>query len=55
MLRKVVYHYEYMDDWEIFNETWLPEKEDFYNHVNLKDITDADYVYTIRVCKDFEI
>ena len=27
-----------MDD----NET-LPEKEDFYSHLNIEDITDADY------------
>ena len=23
------YHYEYMDDWEKFNETILPEKKNF--------------------------
>ena len=44
-----------MDDWEKFNETLLPEKEDFYSHLNMEDITDADYVHTKRVCKDFEI
>ena len=27
LLRKAVYPYEYMDDWEKFNETTLPEKE----------------------------
>ena len=30
LLRKGVYPYEYVDDWEKFNETSLPEKEDFY-------------------------
>ena len=50
-----VYRYEYMDDWETFNETLLPEKNDFYNHLNMEDITDADYVHEKRVCKDFEI
>ena len=29
LLQKGVYPYEYMDDWEKFNETSLPEKEDF--------------------------
>ena len=29
MLRKGVYSYEYMDDWEKFSETSLPENEDF--------------------------
>ena len=25
-----------MDDWETFNETLLPEKEDFYSHINME-------------------
>ena len=28
LLRKNVYLYKYMDDWEKINETSLPEKED---------------------------
>ena len=44
-----------MDDWEKFNETSLPEKENFYSHLNMEDITDADYTHANRVCKDFEI
>ena len=43
LLRKGVYPYEYMDNWERFNETSLPEKGDFYNHLNKESITDADY------------
>ena len=31
-----------MDDWEKFNETSLPEKEDFYIHLNMRNITDSD-------------
>ena len=27
----------------------------FYSHLNMEDITDADYEHTKRVCKDFEI
>ena len=46
---KGVYLYEYMDDWEKFNETSSPEKEDFYNHLNREDITDADYTHAKRV------
>ena len=55
LLRKGVYPYEYMDDWEKFNETTLPEKEEFYTHLNMEHFTDADYMYAKRVCKDFEI
>ena len=55
MFQKGVYSYEYMDDWEKLNETLLPEKEDFYSHLIMEDITDADYAHSKRVCKDFEI
>ena len=55
LLQKSVYPGEYMDDWEKFDETSLPEKEDFYSHLNMEDITDADYAHAKRVCKDSEI
>ena len=45
LLQKSVYPYEYMDNWEKFNKTLLPEKEDFYSHLNMEDITDADYTH----------
>ena len=44
-----------MEDWEKFNETLLPETEDFYSQLNMEDITDADYTQEKRVYKDFEI
>ena len=55
MLRKGVYPYEYMDDWKKLNEALLPENEDFYSHLNMEDITDANYLHANRVCKGFEI
>ena len=55
LLRKDVYHYEYMDDREKFNETTLPEKEEFYSTLNMENITDAYYMRAKRVCKDSEI
>ena len=55
LLRKGVYPYEYMDDREKFNETTLSEKEEFYNCLNMEDITDADYLHAKRIFKDFEI
>ena len=51
---KGVYPYEYMHDWEKFNET-LPEKDDFYSRLNLQDIIDVDFAHIKRVCKDFKI
>ena len=44
-----------MNDLEKLNETKLPEKEDFYSHLNMENITEADYAHAKRVCKDFEI
>ena len=55
LFRKGFYPYEYMDDSEKFNERMLPEKEDFYSHLNMEDSTDADYARAKRVSKDFEI
>ena len=47
MLWTGVYPYEYIDDWEKFNETSLPEKEKkkkIYGHLNAENIAaDADY------------
>ena len=55
MLRKGVYPYGYMDDWEKFNETTLPEKEQFHSNLNMEEIIDADFMHGKRVRKDFEI
>ena len=55
LLRIGVNPYEYVDDWEKFNETVLPEKEKSYSNLRLDDITDADYMHAKRVCKGFEM
>ena len=41
LLRKGVYPYEYIDDWEKFNGPSLPGKEDFCSHLNMEDTTDG--------------
>ena len=55
LLRKGVYPHEYMDSWEKFNKTSLPNKEAFYSKLNLEDITDRDYNRTQKVWDVFEI
>ena len=30
-------------------------KKEFYKNLNLKEITDVDYMHGKKVCKDFEI
>ena len=44
-----------MHQWGKFNETSLPEEEDFYSYLNMEDITDVGYKHTKRICKDFDI
>ena len=42
LLRKGVYPYEYMDNWERFDETSLPDKGVFYSSLNMENIDDID-------------
>ena len=49
LLRKGVYPYEYIDSWERFNETSLPDKKAFYSKLSLEDITDKDYAHAQKV------
>ena len=46
LLQKGIYRYEHINDWEKCNEIFLPEKKDFYSHVNMEDINDVDYAHT---------
>ena len=43
-----------MNDWKKFSKTSIPEKEGFYGHLSMEDISDADYTHAKKVCKDFE-
>ena len=55
MLRKGVYPYEYMDNWERFNETSLPNKESFYSNLNMENIKDIDYRHGNNVFNKFKL
>ena len=47
-----------MDNWEKLNlkkKKTLSKKEDFYSHLNIEDITDADYMRAKGVSNDFEV
>ena len=55
LLKKGVYPYEYMDSWEKFNETSLPDKKAFYSELNKEGISDEDYAHVQKVWKVFEI
>ena len=53
LLRKGVYPYEYMDNWERFNETSLPNKESFYSNLNMENTDDIDYRHGNNIFKIF--
>ena len=55
LLRKGIYPYEDMDNWEKFDETTLPPKEAFYSNLNLENISDEDYPHAQKVWEVFEI
>ena len=55
LLRKGVYPYGYMDSWERFDETSLPDKEAFCSSLNMENITDADHKHANEVFKEFSL
>ena len=55
LLRKGVYPYEYMDDWNKFNENELPLKEQFYSNLNMSNISDKEYEYAKKVWNRWNI
>ena len=55
LLRKGVYPYEYMDEWDKFNEKELRSKGSFYSNLTMEDISDTDYAHVSNVFKKFNI
>ena len=55
LLRKGVYPYEYIDEWDKFNEKVLPGKESFYSNLTLENISEIDYPHANNVFKKFNI
>ena len=49
LFKKGIYPYEYMDWFERFGETQLPEKEKFYLSLSGQGITDEDYAHAKQV------
>ena len=44
---KEVYSYDSMDNFQKFNDTQLPSKDDFYNLTNDEHITDEDFKHAV--------
>ena len=53
VLKKGIYAYEYMDLFERFGETQIPEKEKFYLSLSGKGITDEEYAHAKQVWEAF--
>ena len=55
MSQKGVYPYDFMDSFEKFNQTELPNKDQFYSILNDQHITDDEYVHANKVWNTFMI
>ena len=44
-----------MDNWDRFDETRLPPHTDFYDKLNIQNITDEDYKHAQKVWDIFNI
>ena len=55
LLRKGVYPYEYIDEWNKFDEKELPSKGSFYSSLTMEDISDTDYKHANNVFKKFNL
>ena len=55
LIKKGIYPYEYMDNWNRFNESKLPDKAKFYSKLNMNEVSDKDYEHARKVWKEFEI
>ena len=54
LYKKGIYPYEYMDSWERFSETKLPDNEKFYSKLNDEHIQDEEYARAQTVRESFE-
>ena len=55
LIRKGIFPYEYMDNWDRFEETTLPLESSFYSKLNMSGVSDQDYEHACKVWRDFEV
>ena len=53
LIKKGIYPYEYITDWNKFKETVLPPKEAFYSKLNMTGVREEDYEHANRTWKEF--
>ena len=55
MKQKGVYPYDYMSNFDKFNDTQLPTKDEFYSQMNNTHITDEEYSHAQNVWNTFQL
>ncbi|XP_066583755.1 uncharacterized protein [Prorops nasuta] len=55
LTRKGVFPYDYVKDLNVLNESKLPSRELFYNHLNECEISENDYTHALKVWNTFII
>ena len=55
MKQKGVYPYDFMDSFEKFDKTQLPNKDEFYSILNNENITDKQYEHAQNVWNTFKL
>ena len=55
LMRKGVYPYSYMNSFKKFKETKIPKKEDYYNDLTLKHISNEDYDFAHKLFETFNL
>ena len=54
LTKKGIYPYDYFDNTKKYNEQKLPDKEEFFNKINNKNISDEDYNHAKNVFEKFK-
>ena len=55
LIQKGIYPYDYEDSWDRFEETSLPNIEQFYSNLNMAGISEKDYDHACSVWREFGI
>ena len=53
LVKKGIYPYKYVTDWDKLKETKLPPREAFYSKLNMSGVGNEDYEHANRVWKEF--
>jgi hypothetical protein len=55
LIRKGVYPYDYVKSLDVFSETAMPPRQDFFSTLSEKDVSDSDYQHAHRVWELFRV